>query len=99
MVHFILVTSNQLQPMQIPATGEDCIFILLCKINLTEEMVLELHLLIKNNSLMQEEQSNTEIFGKEGCPVFSLTLLELVVFLYTTTLDLVVQLVWGSNRL
>lgn len=31
--------------MQIPATGEDCIFILLCEI--TEEMVLELHLLNK----------------------------------------------------
>lgn len=46
-----------------------------------------------------QEQSNTEIFGREGWPVFSLTLLELVVFLYTTTLDLVEQLVWGTNRL
>lgn len=47
MIHFILVPSDQLQPMQILATGEDYIFILLCKINLTEEMVLELHLLNK----------------------------------------------------
>jgi len=47
MIHFILVTSDQLQLIQIPDTGEDYIFFLLCKINLTEEMALEIYLLNK----------------------------------------------------
>lgn len=47
MIHFIPVTTDQLQPMQIPAAGGDSIFSLLCEIHLSEKKLLELHLLNK----------------------------------------------------
>lgn len=53
--------------------------------------------LIKNNFLMQEQESNTN-FWEGRVSSFLSYALELVVFLYTTALDLVEQLVWGSNR-
>lgn len=47
MIHFIPVTTDQLQPMQIPAAGGDSIFSLLREIHLSEKKLLELHLLNK----------------------------------------------------
>lgn len=46
---------------------------------------------------MQEQESNTN-FWEGRVSSFLSYALELVVFLYTTALDLVEQLVWGSNR-
>lgn len=47
MTYFVPVTTDQLQPMQIPAAGGDSIFSLLREIHLSEKKLLELHLLNK----------------------------------------------------